>query len=623
MTDRSILYLLIYCLPLIAISSFAFADDIESLKISADVKGRMYLKIAKDSAISNPLKGFDFINKGLSLGDKLSELTRAELQMELGNYHRLTGDYTTAINNLLAVLSVFEKYKIDTLAADCYNNLAVAYFLAGKSGDAEKAFRSALKIYKQIGNDIRVAKALNNIGEIYQRRGDPETAESYYQQAYALALEQGDIHMQAVVINNFGDTNYNLAKYSRAIYFQHQALLMTEALKDVEGISYSLLGLAKAHNKLSAYDSALYYADKGLAIAKENGINYLIKEGLMILKDIHASSGNFEKSMRYADSVISLIDTIYNQDKSKLIAQSMFQYQLGQQQSRIDLLAQYKINAELTQNITLTILAACVSFVGLLLYFARQRQIHNEELSQKNQMLDQKNKELNALNATKDKLFSIIAHDLRAPLGAMKNVLDLVDFNLLKPTEFAEIAVDIRKNLQNILYTLNNLLEWSYLQIKDGDTVHQEINDLRELIAETVAFYKEVARQKEIDIITAIDHQAYAKADKNHLRFVLRNLLNNAIKFSYPKSKIVIYATTTADNRVEIAITDTGAGIDEAVKEQLFSPAVRSTKGTAGEQGTGLGLMLCKDFIQKNNGEIFVDSQVGKGTTFKIILWHQ
>ncbi len=114
-----------------------------------------------------------------------------------------------------------------------------------------------------------------------------------------------------------------------------------------------------------------------------------------------------------------------------------------------------------------------------------------------------------------------------------------------------------------------------------------------------------------------------AKADKNHLRFVLRNLLNNAIKFSYPRSEVLIEAVTLPNNRVEIAVKDKGAGIEDKVKEQLFSPSIRSAKGTAGEQGTGLGLLLCKDFIEKNGGEISVDSELGNGTTFKIILCHQ
>lgn len=591
------------------------------------IKGRIYLQLAKSKALSDPLKRFEYINKGLGLGLALDVITRAELQLELGKYNRLAGDYTNAVKNMLTALAVFEQHQENMLMADCYNSLAIAYFDAGRLEEAETSFKKSLQLYKELKDNARVAVALNNIGEIYQRRSDPIAAQTYYQKAYELALEQGDLQLQSVLMNNFGDTNYNLGKYSRAIYFQNRALKMAEALADVEGLSYSFLALAKAYHKLANYDSALYFGQRGLATAKANGINYLIKEGLFILKDIYFANNNFEKALRYADSVIFLIDTVYNQDKNKLITQSFFQYELGRQQSQIELLEKEKIinsqkllNATLNRKIIYTILASFVAILVILLYFLRQRQIQSDQLAQKNAMLDAKNQELKILNQTKDKLFSIIAHDLRSPLSALKNVLDLVDFNLLSPTDFAVLAVDVRKNLTSILYTLNNLLEWSYLQIKVGDSVSPVANNVKELITETVSFYEEVARQKNIDIIVEVDDNDCVTADKNHLRFVLRNLLNNAIKFSYPQSQILIRTTKLPDRQIEIAVRDNGAGMEEEVKAQLFSPGMRSAKGTAGEQGTGLGLMLCKDFIEKNGGEIFVESQVDRGSTFKIVL---
>lgn len=647
MTCKKTAYFFLLIAMVILIRHRVYGGETDSLQTalqsatSDSVKGLIYLQLAKRASLAEPVKGFEYLNKGLDLGASVGRTVRAELQMELGNYQRLTGDYSNAIKNILAALAIFEdgkhthandaeKINMRRKTANCYNNLAIAYFVSGKSDEAEQMLKKALALYEQLNDESNVSAVLNNIGELYQKRGNPKIAEQYYHKAYNIALLQNDLHLQSVLMNNFGDTNYNLGKYSRAIYFQGRALKMANELKDVEGISYSYLALAKAYHKLFNYDSALYCGQRGLALAKENKINYLIKDGLLILKNIHFSDGDFEKAMRYADSVIFLMDTIYSQDKNKLINQSQLQYELGRQQSQIELLEkesiinnQKLVNAELNKNIVYTILAAVIVIASMLFYYWRERQIQNDKLSYKNQVLDAKNKELKMLNDTKDKLFSIISHDLRAPLSALKNVLDLVDFNLLSPSDFAQLAADVRKNLKNILYTLNNLLEWSYSQIKTGDTINPEINDLKEIIQETIFFYEEVARQKEIDIITNISDKALAKADKNHLRFVLRNLLNNAIKFSYPRSEVLIEAVTLPNNRVEIAVKDKGAGIEDTVREQLFSPSVRSTKGTAGEQGTGLGLLLCKDFIEKNGGEISVDSEVGKGTTFKIILWYQ
>lgn len=624
--------------------AYAGGDLTDSLQIelqaaaSDSIKGLIYLKYAKRVSLSDPVKNFEYLTKGLELGASVGQVVRAQLLMELGNYQRLTGDYSNAVQNLLTALSVFENHKYIPAeeqekrahlqkTATCYNNLAIAYFLSGKPEEAENALNEALSLYEQLGDESSKATVLNNIGEVYQKRGDPETALRYYQQAYDIALKSKDLHMQSVVMNNFGDTNYNTGNYAKAVVFQARALRMAAKLADVEGIAYSYLGLAKAYRKLFNYDSALYCARQGLQIAKANNINYLIKEGLQTLKDIYFEQGKFKQSALYADSLIFLTDTIYTQDKNRLITQSQLRYELGRQQSRIELLEKENIiqqqkllNAELNRKIIYVIIASTLVVISMLLYFLRQRQINNEKLAYQNEMLDAKNKELKTLNDTKDKLFSIIAHDLRSPLSALKNVLDLTDFNLLSPADFAQTAAEIRKNLQNILYTLNNLLEWSYLQIKSGDSIKPEINNLSELIRETVNFYEEVARQKQISIITRVQDSVSAKADKNHLRFVLRNLLNNAIKFSYPRSEILIDAVELSDNKTEITVKDFGKGIEESVLRQLFSPLVRSTEGTAGEQGTGLGLLLCKEFVERNGGAISVESTPGKGTAFKVTL---
>ncbi|MCS7019578.1 MAG: tetratricopeptide repeat-containing sensor histidine kinase [Cytophagales bacterium] len=611
------------------------------LAVSDSAKALVYLKYAKQIISSEPVKALEYLHKGLELVPSAGHSVHAQLLVELGKHQRLTGDYANAIENFLFALSIFENPKLlplDTAQkrfylqkiADCHNNLAVAYFMTNNTEQVEKALNNALSIYKQLNDTKSIAIVLNNIGEIYQKRGIPITALQYYKQAYDIALANRDVRMQSILMNNFGDTNYNLGKYSRAIFFQGRALKMAKELKDIEGIAYSYLGLAKAYHKLFNYDSALYCAHQGLQIAKTNNINYLIKDGLLTLKSIYAAQKNFQKSALYADSLIFLLDTLYTQDKNKLINQSQLRYELGKQQSQIELLEkeniiqqQKLINAELHRNIVYLVVSSAFIIISMLLYFLHQRQINNEKLLSSNQVLDTKNKELKSLNETKDKLFSIIAHDLRAPLSALKNVLDLVDFKLLTPQEFEKLAIDIRKNLQNILYTLNNLLEWSYLQIKSGSSVNPEVYNVKEIIYETINFYEEVARQKQIEIVANVPPSASVKADKNHLRFVLRNLLNNAIKFSHPQSQILIQASNVSNNQIEISITDYGLGIEESVKSQLFSPAMRPTEGTTGEKGTGLGLMLCKEFIEKNNGQIFVESQVGKGSTFKIVLWNQ
>ncbi|MCS6968874.1 MAG: tetratricopeptide repeat protein [Bernardetiaceae bacterium] len=635
---RSISFFAFFISILALQQQVAFADKVkfqaDSLLIalqtasSDSLKAAIYLQLAKESALSDPVKSFEYISKGLQLVTEKDLLLRAELQMELGKRYRLMGNYTHAISNLLEALKVFESHQQQFKAGECYNAIGVTYLDANKPEEAIRMFQKALQIYQTLNQVRQVAKAINNIGEIYRRKGDWSNAEKHYQQAYELASKENDLHLQAVLLNNFGETHYKTGKYPQALSFQHRALQLSKYLKDTEGIAYSLIAIAQIYLTLQRYDSAAYYGQQGLTLAKQNNITYLIKDGLLVMKQVNALRGKVKQAMRYADSILLLADTIYNQDKSRLILQSMYQYELGRQQSQIELLEKERIinnqkllNAELNRIVTYIVIAACVVIVSLLVHFLWQRQLYVKELARQNATLDAKNQELKMLNQTKDKLFSIIAHDLRSPLSALKNVLDMVDFDLLSPSEFIELAADIRHHLQSLLYTLNNLLEWAYIQIKSGDQLHQESVNISEIIAETVNFYQEVARQKEIHLVTRLADSLTAKVDKNHLRFVLRNLVHNAIKFSYPGGEVLIESLPEPGNKqVKILVQDFGKGIETSVMENLFSPAVLSSTGTAGEKGTGLGLMLCKEFINKNNGEILVNSQPEKGSVFTIVL---
>ncbi|MCU0390345.1 MAG: ATP-binding protein [Thermoflexibacter sp.] len=266
-------------------------------------------------------------------------------------------------------------------------------------------------------------------------------------------------------------------------------------------------------------------------------------------------------------------------------------------------------------------------FAGLLVYvfkrnYNRERenvQLKNQELIKLTQEIKEQNEQLALANKTKDKLFSIIAHDLRNPVAALRNTIDILDPAILNSEELEFIKEELSKQFGSMDFTLTNLLIWAKSQLK-GEQFQKERINLKKITEQVTELFAPDLFNKEIKVENKISPDTAVFADSNHLQFVLRNVINNAIKFSTHNDIITLYHDVQ-DKYVIISIQDQGVGISKEKQTKLFNIHTNySTNGTEGEKGTGLGLILCKEFIEKNDGEIWVESQEGQGSTFFLSL---
>ncbi len=228
---------------------------------------------------------------------------------------------------------------------------------------------------------------------------------------------------------------------------------------------------------------------------------------------------------------------------------------------------------------------------------------------------------LNELNNTKDKFFSIIAHDLRGPLSSFSALIELIlkDKSMTRE-ETNEFLKEAHTNSKNIYWLLENLLLWAQSQMNNLP-VNMERIHLSPLISENIKLLSGMAKDKEIKIISELAEDIYVIADPNILRFILRNLISNAIKFSYRKGVVEINTHMDGTDKVIISISDNGKGIEsDRIDLLLSSSQINSTMGTENEKGSGLGLILCREFMKKINGEINIESKKYKGTTVTIVL---
>lgn len=258
----------------------------------------------------------------------------------------------------------------------------------------------------------------------------------------------------------------------------------------------------------------------------------------------------------------------------------------------------------------------------------QQLTVLNNELWTKNQQIEmqsteimKKNKDLEQLNILKDKLFIIISHDLRAPLQSLKGVLDLINKSVtISADEFKFLTRGVKAKVDLTYNLMENLLFWTRSQMTGFKVKPSSVN-LSNAVNECISLLHSIAEKKRIQILNQTCNEHFVKTDPDMLRLVIRNILMNAIKFSYEEG-IIDIKSTKIFNEIEISITDNGIGMSQEETSKLFSSQQQniSKVGTSNETGTGLGLMLCKEFIEMNNGRLWVLSDPGKGSDFHFVL---
>jgi signal transduction histidine kinase len=268
------------------------------------------------------------------------------------------------------------------------------------------------------------------------------------------------------------------------------------------------------------------------------------------------------------------------------------------------------------------ILVVVVALTAILLFTVyrsgqRRKQI-NTLLLQHQEEMEKRSSELEQLNQVKDKFFSIISHDLRSPINALAGLMDLLDKGAIEPHELPVAIKELRTRFNHTRSLMNNLLDWTVLQM-DKMSLQAGSVELKNIVNENIELLGSI-QNKKIKMVNTVPGNAIGYADSNTINLVIRNLLTNAIKFTNDGGEITIAAEAKGNEWV-VSVRDNGIGMSDEIQKKLFDKInPYSTRGTANEKGTGLGLILCKEFVEKNGGRIWVESKENSGSTFWFTL---
>ncbi len=563
--------------------------------------------------------------------------------LNIGNVYYKQGSYEISYKYYLKSKKIFKKVNDYKGISVVYNNLGLYYIKKENYDNALNYFNKSLEIRRyNIKDNFLIAHSYNYLGEIYKLKKDYEKSFEYFDKSVAIYkllciiddLPNMDSYWQGLAESYANVSSVYLEKeeYLKSIEMYWEAIEIYKKIDYQIDVSALLLDISKVYTLQRKYRDAIEYATQSLEIANERELLFQKENAYLLLSEVYSKLGYHEKSLEYYKNYDKIKDFLINEDITKSITKVEV-FTETQNNIKQNEILQLKIQHEKKlKNKILLIYALLFVFIAIIAIIQFRKYVTNKKINQllniknkeiiiKNRLTETLNNELIVANKTKDKFFSIISHDLRTPFNAIIGFSDILfnNYDEFEEEEKKEFIKNIRDTSESTYGLLDNLLNWTKLQL-DEIVVKQEKVDLHKIVNGNINLLKQSSQGKSIALKSTISEYTIIYADANILNTVFRNLLSNALKFTDKMGEIVISAIDK-EKFVEVSIADTGIGISEEDMKKMFVFGENVNKlGTNKEKGSGFGLLLCKEFIEKNKGKIWVESELGKGTKFHFTI---
>lgn len=554
--------------------------------------------------------------------------------------------------------------------AYAYRNLASVHSTEGYYFLSMEYIQRAIEIFSTTNDSIGIGNCYISLGHLYRRLNDREEELFYHKNAYQIFLNLNMKERIGVTAHNLGETYLNVGDIKKSEELTKLAISINDSLGNTTVLSscYKVMGriyferkdyvtaknyflavlrlseaLGKNSQKLATAESMIYLAfigkatnmtneyardlEHAIVFARQNRLHKQLDVLYTELISYYTSIADVDRTQHYVEDYKSflhdrsiesskntteLLNSVVMVHKLELERKALQQDSLAQNQ-RIQL-----------RNIILAIVA-CAALIGFWLAFRllhannKIRTINDIMRSQADTIAKQLI-ELETLNATKDKFFSIVAHDIKAPLNSLKVFASLLSDHIedMTKTDISNIGKQLGTSVDNTMKMADDLIVWAKIQMGTIEVEKSEVC-VDEIVSEVKLLYQQIAIQKDVTFSYSAEPRIKIHANREQLLFIVRNLVNNAIKYTNSTGSVAVRAYATENEKVKIAVIDSGIGMSVATQQKLFKLGqVRSVNGTAGETGTGLGLMLAYEFAKLNDLLITFTSNEGVGTEFQI-----
>ncbi len=609
-------YLTIFLLFFVAVHLHSFSETTEHKQINKDLN--KFFRVMND-------KHFNTLEQTVEADRLLSivknDSLRSLLLVSKGEIHYLLGEYPKATKAMNASLNYYDSTKNNSMLAKIYTDLGEIYRAARSLTTGVDYINKAVSIYTKLQDSLGLTRAYNRISAIHFQSSDFDKA-TYFAKLSLIYSQptKNSMEFKANTYNILGAINSH-NKSVKGLPYLFQALKLFDSLGIVFDRPNIYTNIATVYMENNDYRNSLKYAEMAFDIAEKYNLRSYYPPVLYIIAKSHYNLRQYKESYEYMYLSHCYADSLINEKKNQQLIEMRTRYELDTSQKEIA----YQKNVQIYQGIALGGIILVILFLAINV-FSRYKNLKqkNSLLAEKNQLISYQNEQLGELNATKDKFFSIIAHDLKNPLGSIRLVSNVLKDNYpeLSENERIDFISEIRHSTNHIITLLDNLLTWARSQT-GKITYHPVTFNLRMLVQSNLDLLEKQADLKSIELINETD-DFNLYGDPNMMNTVFRNIISNSIKFTPDSGRVKVYNYKKEIENIPyhvITIEDNGVGIQPENISKLFQiESGFSTVGTANEKGTGLGLILCKEFIKHHNGKITAESKLGEGTKINIFL---
>ncbi len=642
--------LLIVGLSMVITSKFAFAKsnpDSLFIKIqiakNPDESIRAYTNVILYYSSRNSDSSMFFADQALKLyqknNDKVSE---GRVYHTLANVYKDRLSYDTSLSYINKAFVLFNSINYDKGIAKCYSTQGIIAAQQSNYKLAANFFMRALKISEKLGDMNGVIQGYANMGSVYGYLGNSQKAIYYFQKAQELNQKEFGVSYYKI-FGNMASAYYSLRKFNEALNYYKVCIEKYEEIavemddyvsflieagdceRELNQIKNALqyyneaykmaiesdlqmqqadilLQLAELNYKLKKYDLVIEFASKSISISKKNQLLDFLVNALKIKSDAYSQLNNPALAYSTFKEYNIYKDSLQNNEQRKDVELLEANYKVEKSQAEIDKLELVNQKSNLMKSIYLILLSSSIIIAFILYFSLKKRNTFNKILEQSNKV--------------KDRLLSIIAHDLKSPLSNIVSVLEGIDLGIFSKEEQTEVVSALKNQTNVTIETLENLLKWGQAQLR-GIQVKPERFKLKDQLNKAILFVTAQANSKKIKIKYTSENDWDGHFDQEHFNFIVRNYLANAIKFSPEESEIIVKAELDPRlKKVIISVVDKGIGIKEEDIPTIFQTSPKVNFGTNNEHGSGLGLRLCKEFAEANNGVVGFKTKVGEGSEF-------